>query len=99
MKTNCWQVMNCGREPGGINAEKDGICPSAINDAADGLNEGKNGGRACWAIAGTFCAGKVEGTFAINLETCMLCGFYKQVSIEEGLDFIPAKALMNILKR
>jgi hypothetical protein len=97
MKKNCWQVMNCGRESGGINADKNGVCSASINPYADGLNDGKNGGRACWAISGTFCTGLVEGTFALNMETCLQCEFYKQVSIEEGLDFLPTKALLNIL--
>ncbi len=98
MKRNCWQVMNCGREPGGINAEKQGLCKAATNEKADGLNEGKNGGRACWVISGTFCTEKTEGTFAIKLESCLQCEFYRLVSVEEGLDFLPTKALLNILK-
>ena len=97
MKKNCWQVMNCGREPGGAYVEKQGLCRAAIDEKADGLNEGKNGGRACWVISGTFCTCNLEGTFAVKLESCLQCEFYRMVSIEEGLDFLPTKALMNIL--
>lgn len=65
--------------------------------APTGLMKAKTGGRACWAISGTFCAGKIEGTFAINFESCLQCEFYRLVSVEEGLDFLPTKALLNIL--
>ena len=26
---NCWEFFRCGREPGGKNAEKLGVCPAA----------------------------------------------------------------------
>ncbi len=61
MKRNCWQVMDCGREPAGSKVEELGVCPAAIVERANGVNDGLNGGRICWAIAGTFCGGEVQG--------------------------------------
>ena len=46
----------------------------------DGMNSGKNGGRTCWALTGTLCGGKVQGTFAAKVANCMGCDFYKLVS-------------------
>jgi hypothetical protein len=38
--TNCWEHMQCGREPGGVKAAELGICPAAVDDAFDGINTG-----------------------------------------------------------
>ena len=61
-------------------------------EPADGLNGGKNGGRICWAIAGTICGGKVLGTFAQERKTCLKCEFYLLVKEEEGIDFMVLRA-------
>ncbi|MGA1872463.1 MAG: two-CW domain-containing protein, partial [Thermoplasmatota archaeon] len=45
---NCWEIMDCGRHPGGKNEEKDGACPAATSRDLDGINKGTCGGRACW---------------------------------------------------
>ncbi len=55
MKLNCWQVKKCGREPGGAEEAQLGTCPATAETAVNGINNGKNGGRSCWAIAGTLC--------------------------------------------
>ncbi len=86
-KLNCWEFMKCGREPGGSKVHELGVCPAATAEKADGLNGGKNGGRICWAIAGTICGGKITGTFAQKKETCLKCEFYKRVRKEEGIYF------------
>ncbi len=83
-KQNCWENKKCGREPGGAKVSELGECPAATDKSANGLNEGKNGGRICWAIAGTFCGGKVQGTFAQKRLCCIDCNFYKKVKKEEG---------------
>ena len=82
-KVNCWEVKKCGREPGGNRVAEFGICPATTEESSDGLNSGKNGGRICWAIAGTFCGGKVQGDFAQKHISCMSCDFFKQVKSEE----------------
>ena len=83
-KVNCWDVKQCGRTPGGAKVAELGICPAAEDRSADGVNSGKNAGRICWAVAGTFCGGKKQGTFAEKKMNCMSCEFYKQVKEEEG---------------
>ena len=86
-KKNCWEVMHCGREPGGRN-EKMGICPAAITCENDGFNNGERGGRFCWNFAGTFCNEELQGSVAKKLKNCLNCGFLKMVREEEGEDFI-----------
>lgn len=81
---NCWEAMKCGREPGGRRANKVDICPAAADSSFDGINSGKSAGRICWAVAGTFCGGKIQGTFAEKRRSCIECDFYKKVQEEEG---------------
>ena len=81
---NCWEFKKCGREQGGERASELGICPASDDAAFDGLNRGKNGGRICWAVAGTFCGGKVQGTFAKKQYSCITCDFFQHVRGEEG---------------
>ncbi len=63
LQAKCWEYMKCGRD-------KDSSlkCPSYPNF-----------GRICWAVAGTFCEGKVQGTFAQKYENCKKCEFFKNV--------------------
>lgn len=96
-KLNCWEFKKCGREPGGINAEKSGVCPSALEDRTNGINGGLHAGRACWAVAGTFRAGKIYGVFAEKIDTCVNCDFFQMVLKEEGLDYQPAKEITGIM--
>ena len=56
---NCWEFKKCGREIGGIKVEELGICPAASDTSVNEFNRGQNGGRICWAVAGTFCDGEV----------------------------------------
>lgn len=95
-KKNCWEFERCGREPGGKRVLELGVCPAAQpNPDANGLNSGKNGGRICWTIAGTYCGGEVMGTFAKKKSSCLKCGFYKLVKSEEGRNFnltVPGKS-------
>jgi hypothetical protein len=83
-KPNCWQFKKCGREPGGSKVGELGVCPSAVEVRVNGVNAGQNGGRACWALAGTLCGGKVQGTYATKLANCLKCEFYALVATEEG---------------
>lgn len=85
LKQNCWEYKQCGREPGGEKAEELGICPAASDASYEGINKGKKGGRICWAVAGTFCEGSVQGTFADKRESCTKCEFFKIVRMEEGV--------------
>ncbi|WP_339137578.1 MAG: hypothetical protein WGN25_05780 [Candidatus Electrothrix sp. GW3-4] len=85
-KKNCWEVKKCGRQPGGNQVKNQGICPASTIMAVSGINNGINGGRACWALTGTMSgpAEKVQGSFARILHTsCYDCEFYEQVLSEE----------------
>jgi len=96
-KVNCWEFKECGREPGGANVSEFGLCPAAAEARVDGMNRGTNGGRVCWGIAGTFCGGEVQGSFAAKLETCMACDFYRLVREEEGAGFAHSPQICSCL--
>ena len=85
-KLNCWEFKNCGREPGGAKIAELGMCPASIDNTYNGLNGGKNAGRICWAVAGTFCGGNVQGTFAQKQSSCIICEFMQQVKSIEGIN-------------
>ena len=76
-KQNCWEYMKCGREPGGEKVAELGICRAAAEESFSGINSGKNGGRICFAVAGTFCTREVQGLFANKLASCKNCSFYE----------------------
>ncbi len=84
---NCWEVRKCGREPGGKNTETLGICPAAACEKLDGINGGKNAGRVCWAVAGTYCDDQIQGTIATKIHSCVTCDFYRVVRLEQQGDF------------
>lgn len=65
---NCWEIKNCGRQIGGPKAGELGVCVAA----QDGF------GHSCWAIAGTLCGGKIQGTAAQKELNCMVCPVYKE---------------------
>jgi len=91
-KKNCWEIMDCGREPGGSRASWLGVCPTAMQHSLNGLNSGENGGRICWVQEGTFSP---EGTgscvFLGRYKSCSICPFFNQVKLEEGDMFILLK--------
>ena len=91
-KLNCWEFKGCVRDPGC------GTCPAAEDTRLNGINCGTNGGRACWAIAGTLCGGVVQGALATKPGSCMRCEFYKKVIKEEGKDISSARVIQEHLK-
>lgn len=94
---NCWEFKKCGREPGGEHQEL-GVCPAAVEKRLDEVHNGKNAGRACWVIAGTFCNGQVQGSFAKKYATCETCDFYSMVQSEEEHNIKLALYLIGKLK-
>ncbi|MCP4693919.1 MAG: protein kinase, partial [Desulfobacterales bacterium] len=106
-KLNCWEYMGCGREPRGRNVDELGVCQAAMNTTFSGINSGKCAGRFCWAVTGTLCEGKIQGTFAEKRESCVDCDFFKMVRAEEGtanlrtkfLKFIPLHAESPLLDK
>jgi eukaryotic-like serine/threonine-protein kinase len=97
VKLNCWEHEKCGREPGGINSTELGVCPASVETRVDGMNSGKNGGRACWAVAGTLCEGEVQGSFAAKCTECVNCDFYKLVFQEERPYFDSTESVLKKL--
>ncbi len=97
-KLNCWQAKNCGREANGYRSQELGVCRTAIEANLDGAHGGKNGGRACWVVAGTLCGGKEQGTFAQKYKNCSQCDFYLQVRKEEGAAFTYSSVLQAKMK-
>jgi HD-GYP domain-containing protein (c-di-GMP phosphodiesterase class II) len=63
---NCWEFMKCGREVGGERAEELGVCPAYPDH-----------GRHCARVAGTFCGGEIQGSFARKFGNCRKCSFYR----------------------
>ena len=86
MATNCWEFKKCGREVGGSEVSALGVCPAASAIEADGFCNGKNGGRGCDFIAGTFCGGAIQGTVADKEKNCFECAFYKELKTEHGAE-------------
>jgi len=76
--------MKCGREPGGAKARRLGTCPAAVDTTFHGFNQGINAGRLCWLVAGTFCGGMVQGTYAKKYVACRKCNFYQKLHSDEG---------------
>jgi hypothetical protein len=97
-KQNCWELKKCGRESGGSKSSELGVCAATNNTRANGIHGGKNGGRVCWAIAGTLCGGKIQGTHAAKQGSCMICDFYKQVVREEGATVKSTPQILAVLK-
>ena len=96
-RMNCWEFESCGRERGGKNVKQKGVCPAAIEKKVDGVNQGHNAGRACWAIAGTLCSGEVQGTYAEKLGNCMQCDFYAFVRGQERHQFVNTRKNLDVL--
>lgn len=85
-KENCWEVKQCGRQPGGAKTGELGVC-LATTSSMSGINGGRNAGRICWALAETLCGGKVQGTFAQKVANYMNCEVFLTVRTEEGSAF------------
>lgn len=96
-KLNCWEVKKCGREPGGRKAAKQSPCPAALELTLDGVHGGKNSGRTCWVLAGTFCSIEVAGIFAKKLSSCRECDFFQRVLLEEGDGMVQTLSLVRRL--
>jgi hypothetical protein len=71
---SCWEIKNCGRQLGGPKAAEFGVCVAAKEDL----------GHSCWAIAGTLCGGKVQGTSAEKEHNCMACELYTSYNRMSG---------------
>jgi hypothetical protein len=91
--------MNCGRETGGQNVDTLGACPVSQSIRYDGVNGGNFAGRFCWFLAGTFCNGEIQGTFANKIGDCLMCPFFLEVERQEAQNLIFIKEDIDLLKR
>lgn len=81
--------MRCGRGSSRNNIIESRICNAAIDYKSDGINEGKNGGRICWAIVGTLCNNHSRELICgirkwRSTQSCLSCSFFKKVKKEQG---------------
>jgi hypothetical protein len=97
-KLNCWEFKQCGRQPGGPKVSELGLCPATTEEKLDGAHDGTNAGRSCWVVAGTFCKGQVQGSFAQKFKNCEICDFYQAVRKEENPHFQYSAMLLKRLK-
>jgi hypothetical protein len=78
-KTNCWEILKCG---------KSHDCPASKKGVGAGTHSGENRGRFCWTVEGTLCMDEVQGKFTEKIKRCITdCEFYTMVKSEEGGDF------------
>lgn len=96
-RMNCWEFFECGREPNGKKTRELGTCPAAAKAELDGVNDGTNGGRSCWAIAGTLCEGEVQGTYAQKLGNCLKCDFHAFVRGQQHGNYASTKKILDII--
>ncbi|MFW5830008.1 MAG: two-CW domain-containing protein [Planctomycetota bacterium] len=83
---NCWEYFGCGREPGGAQAERDGVCAVATCTQADRIHFGRNGGRSCWGIDAdkSHCSGRLRPGQSGESQRCSACEFYALVHEQEA---------------
>jgi hypothetical protein len=84
MRKNCWEVTQCGREPGGKGVELLGVCPAAMKEESDGINHGRAAGRLCWSVEGTLSTGAI----GVKFMKCLKCSFFQTVESQEGRFFV-----------
>ena len=93
-KTNCWEFFSCGRGPSGPGALKMSECRAAREIVLDGINGGINGGRACWAVAGTMGVDEPECSTS---RTCGECEFHRHVVKEEMPELLDSYLVLEKL--
>jgi CheY-like chemotaxis protein len=97
-KVNCWEFLNCGRNPGGEKSAEWGVCPASAESRLDGVHGGTKAGRACWALPGTMCKGTVQKTLTQKYRICTECDFFRTVQEEEGKDRLDTIYLLSKLE-
>ncbi|MCP4686669.1 MAG: PAS domain-containing protein [Desulfobacterales bacterium] len=84
IKTPCWEYKGCGREPGGMKSARLGVCPAATFSDSDGFLGGKNAGRACAFVRGSFCGGGIQAALTEKKKDCEKCDFFRKLKQEHG---------------
>ncbi|MBF0108977.1 MAG: hypothetical protein HQL76_07375 [Magnetococcales bacterium] len=81
---NCWEVKRCGFDKAGPG---DTVCPAVTWEEADGFLGGRNGGRACFFIPGTFCGKDGPCSTRDKAEICVQCRFFHDLKENYGAAF------------
>jgi hypothetical protein len=71
---NCWEIKKCQRQKGGKKVKELGECIAP--------KEGM--GHSCWAVAGTLCCDKIQGTTAQEIKFCTSCKVYEIYNRSRG---------------
>jgi len=71
---NCWQIKKCQRQKGGKKVIELGECIASKESM----------GHSCWAVAGTFCGGRIQGTTAQKIKFCTSCEVYEIYNRSRG---------------
>ena len=71
---NCWEIMKCGRQKGG----------KKVNELGECIASKEGMGHSCWAVAGTLCGGKIQGTTARKIRFCTSCKVYEIYNRSRG---------------
>ena len=75
-KINCWEFQKCGREPGGKNIDKYGVCFVPVSIEYNGINDAKNEGRFCWSLRESACENIMRKCRVNEIKECRRCTFY-----------------------
>lgn len=94
---NCWEVLKCGREPGGTRVDERGPCVATTFVPADGFLGGVNGGRACMFLSGTLCHGSQQRTAEEKEEACQKCKFHRRLTHRHG-NLLTRKTFMRYIQ-
>ncbi len=97
-KLNCWAYNSCAIESHDSFFEEIDTCPSSTELCTNRVNDGTNGGRACWAIAGTFSGSESQCVCLGEMTSCRECDFYKIVQREEGDKLITGSELTEMVQ-
>ena len=84
---NCWEFKKCGREPGGENTEKLGVCEASVERKFDGINQGNNAGRYCWKVKISEENQNAADETLSAIMNCIECDFFIKVKAEEKNEF------------
>ncbi len=98
-KMNCWEFMHCERQPGGAKVGELGVCPATLHEGFNGAHGGIAAGRVCWLVVGSFCGGKIQGTFAEKYKDCTKCAFMALVQKEESLTVLGFSLTMDEIRK
>jgi len=71
---NCWEIKKCERQKGGKN----------VNELGECIVPQVGMGHSCWAVGGTLCGGRIQGTTAQKIGFCTSCEVYETYNRSSG---------------